>query len=98
MSATDARIGGGAIEHDVQVDRRRNRRFQLRECGANAIHGVDNVRARLPKNNDQDGGLAICEPSIADVFDRVLHIGDVAESTGAPSLYATIRRAVFIGA
>ena len=51
-----------------QVDRRRDLVLQLRQEGAHAVDGVDDIRARLTPDEEQDGGFAIDQTRIAHVF------------------------------
>ncbi len=44
---------------------------KLRQHGADAIHGVDDVGAGLPEDDDQDGGLAVGVTGVAQVFDGI---------------------------
>ena len=60
---------GGAVQNYADVNRRRNGRLEQRQRGAHPIHGRDDVRARLPEDDDQDGGLAAGQPDVADVLD-----------------------------
>ena len=46
-----------AVEYDIDIDRRRNGRLKKRQSGAHAIHGRDDVGARLPKHNIRTAGL-----------------------------------------
>ncbi len=59
----------GAVENHIHVDRRRNGRPKQRQSGTHPIHGRDDVRARLPEHDNQDGGLASGQSDIADVGD-----------------------------
>ncbi len=43
------------------------------------INRADNVRARLSVEDNQDGRLAICKTSIAEVLDRIHHVTDIGE-------------------
>ena len=56
-------------------------------CGskrANTIHGVDDVGAGLPEDNDQHGGFAVRQTRIAQVLDGVLHVGDIGKPNRPP--------------
>ena len=73
----------------VEVDRRRDRRLQLRQQRADAVDGLDDVGARLAEDDRcSTAGLPLASPALRTVLDRVAHVGDV----GQPH-----RRAVAVG-
>ena len=57
------------VKNDIDINRRRDGRLKQRQSGAHPIHGRDDVRARLPEDNNQNGGLASRQSDIADVGD-----------------------------
>src|SRR4029079_15481995 len=74
--------GGGAVEHRLEVDRRRDGGLQLREQNAHAVYGADDVRAGLAKKNEGDGGLAVDRPRTIDVLDGIPHVRHLGEDDG----------------
>src|SRR5467141_4295141 len=63
----------GTIDGIHQGHGRRDRGLQLRQDGAHAVDRVDDIGARLPPDEQQDGGFAIDHTVIADVFGGVDH-------------------------
>src|SRR4029077_20757934 len=70
------------------VDVGGDRGLERWDQGRNAIDGVYDVGARLAVEDDEHGGLAVGEPEVTDVLDRVLNFRDVRE---------THRRTVTVG-
>ena len=57
----------------------RNGGVELRQHGANAVHGIDNVGARLAEDDHQHGRLAVGVSGVAEVFHRIDHVADVGD-------------------
>ena len=70
---------GRAVEDYAEIDGGRDRSLQLRQGRADAIDGGDDVRARLAKDDDQHGRLAVGQSDVTNIFDRILHIGNVSQ-------------------
>ena len=81
-SLTDARIVVVLVHHGCELDTSRDFRLKLCECTANFIHRGDDVRARLAKNDEQDGGLAVGESGVANVGHGIGNLRDVAHAHG----------------
>ena len=77
-----------AVDGDRQVDIARQRRDQARQLGPDAVDGLDDVRARLARQDHRDAGLAIDQAGVSQVLDRIEDLGDVGEPD---------RRAVAVG-
>ena len=76
------------VDGHRQIDIARQRRDQARQLGPDAVDGLDDVRARLARQDHRDAGLAVDQTGVAQVLDRIEDLGDVAEPD---------RRAVAIG-
>ena len=85
-----------AVRDNCQFDSRRNRRLEIRHQSAHAIHGLDDVRAGLPENNDQNPGFAICQAEVVHVRHRVLHIRHVSQSHRGAVMIGDYQRAVLV--
>ena len=53
--------------------------FELGQGRLDAIDRVDDVRARLARNDHQDGSFPVHQPARAYILHRVLHVGDVRQ-------------------
>jgi len=80
--------GRRTVDRQSDVDGRRNRRPQLGYQPLHQIEGTDDVGARLPVENDQDGWFAVRETCVTEILDRVGHVTDVGEMN---------RRAISVG-
>ena len=89
--------GGGTVEHDGEVDRGGDRGVQLWQRSVNSIDRVDDVRARLAKDDDQDGRLAVDHPCRANIFDRVAHPCDIGKLDHGAVVVANDQRLVVLG-
>ena len=63
--------GRGAVEHDLQLDGRRDGSLQRGEDLQDVVDGADDVGAGSFEDDDEDGGLAVEEAAGVDVFDAV---------------------------
>ncbi len=66
---------GGRQEFDIAW----HRRLEMRQFGLHALDRIDNVGARLTKNDRENGLLAVGKAHIAHVLDRIHHASDVGE-------------------
>ena len=57
------------VQHDREIDRRRDRGFQLRHSCADAVNCVDDIRARLAEDDDQSARFSICQSRRSQVLD-----------------------------
>src|SRR5208337_736196 len=67
-----------AVHHDFRVYGGRDGSLECGYGGTDAIHGVNDVRARLTEDKDEDAGLAVDEAGSAHVFRGVLDLRDIA--------------------
>ena len=52
-------------------------------CGSereHPVHGVDDVGAGLAEDDDQHGRLAVDQPGVAQVLDRIAHLRDIGQT------------------
>ncbi len=89
--------GGGAVEHDVEVDRGGNGRAQLRQERTDAVDGADDVRSRLPEEDEGDGRFAIDRSGTINVLDRVRHLGNLGENDRLAVARGDDEAAVLVG-
>src|SRR5258708_5621714 len=78
VSRTDA-DGGSLIHGHLQMDRLRDGGLELRDNGADTVHGADDVGARLAEDDYQNRRFAVRIARGTEVFHGVLctaHIGD----------------------
>ena len=68
-----------AVAQHLDLDRRRDRRLQLRQSGLDDIRCLDNVGARQFENRQQDRLLAIGKGREAGVFRCVYGAPDIAD-------------------
>ena len=78
-SNADARIVCVLSRTDLHVDRSRHRRFKRRQRCFHSIDGLDDVCARLPKDDQRNGRFAIEVTGSTNVLDRVPHARDVRQ-------------------
>ena len=71
---------GGAVGQSGKLDRGGQRSLELRQKVLDAIHHVDDVRARLPLNVDDHGGLVVFPSRQFDVFRAVNDVGHVHDA------------------
>ena len=71
--------------------------LQERQLRANAVHGLDDVGARLAEDDDDHGALAVQIAGGADVLHRVDHIGHVGEPHRRAVVIADDQRLVLVG-
>ena len=93
-SCSEPRIGG---VRSMTTERLIAPGMAASSCGSSCddpVDGLDDVRPRLAENDDHHGGLAVDEPRVADVFHRVLHVGDVGELHRRAGLIGNDQRAV----
>ena len=74
--------GLGLIHGDLQIDGGGNGGVNLRQHGADAVHGVDDVGARLAEDDDQHGRLAVGVAGVAHVFHGIDHVADIGDAHG----------------
>ena len=55
-------------------------RLELRQQRFDAVDRVDDVGVRLPADLDQHGRLAVGEPQVAHVFDRIDHAAQIRQA------------------
>ena len=60
----------------------RNRGFYLGEHGRDAVYRIDDVRAGLAEDDNQNGWLAVRVARTANVFHGILRPADVGNSYG----------------
>src|SRR5205823_5911219 len=68
-----------AVAQHLDLDRRRDRRLQLRQSGLDAIHGLDDVGPRQFENWQQNRLLAVGKGRQPSIFWRVYGTPDVAD-------------------
>ena len=68
-----------AVVGDDQIDARRDGRADLRQRRLDAVHRVDDVRARLLADDHEDRALAVGQAEVAHVLDTLAHRGDIPE-------------------
>ncbi len=93
-SSTDARMVVVRSRTIGQIDGGRNGGLQLRQQGADAIDGLDDVGAGLAEDDDQDGRLAVGEAGGANVFHRIGDVGDIGQAHRAAVLVSHDQRSV----
>ncbi len=59
------------IDGDVEIDVARQRGDQARQLGSNVVDRLDDVGARLARQNDRDPRLAVDKAGVAQVLDRI---------------------------
>ena len=69
-----ASVGG-----ERHVDRGRHRGEQVRQLRLDGVDGLDDVCAGLAKQQQDDAGLAVDEPLVAQILDGIGDVGDVGE-------------------
>ncbi len=74
--------GDGLVHRDGQVDGARDGGFQLRQSGADAVDGLNNVGAGLAEDDHQHGGLAVQITGLANVFHRIDRLAHIADAHG----------------
>ena len=87
--------GPGRVDNDVQFHRRRNRGLHLRQDRADPVDGLDDVRARLPEDDQDDRRLAVGESHRVDVFDGIGHLRDVTQAQRGAVCVVDEERPVF---
>ena len=70
----------GAVGGQRQVDIARHCRHQMRQLRLHSVDGIDDVGAGLAEQDDQHGRLAVGEPGVAQILDRILHVGDIGKA------------------
>src|SRR4029079_1567446 len=65
--------GAGGVDDDGDLDRGGDGGLELGQQGADAVHGLDDVPARLPEDDDDDRGLAVGEAAGSDVLHGIRH-------------------------
>ncbi len=78
------------------IDRRRDRRPQLRQQRVDAVDGVDDVGAGLAVDDHQHRRLAVGEAGIAQVLDAVDDLADVGQADRRAVAVGDDQRAVFV--
>ncbi len=68
-----------AVAQDLDLDRWRDRRLQLRQSGLDAVHGLDDVGARQFENRQQNRLLAVGKGRETGIFRCVDGAADVAD-------------------
>ena len=86
-----------AVEHDGEIDRGGNRSLQRRKFRIDAVHRINDVRTGLPGNDEQNGRFPVHEASGANVFDRILDVGDIRKFDGRAIVIADDERLVVFG-
>ena len=76
------------IDGDREVDVAGQRGDQARQLRSNVVDGLDDVGARLARQDHRDAGLAVDEAGVAQVLDEIDDLGDVGEPD---------RRAIAVG-
>ena len=71
--------------------------LQLRQHGADAVHGVDDVGARLAEDDHQHGRLAVGVAGIAQVFHRIHRVADIGDAHGGAVVIGDHQRLVVDG-
>src|SRR5208283_611644 len=89
--------GLGAVDHDFRVDGGRDGGSQCRNRGADTIHGIDDVGARLTENDDENRGLPVDEAGSAYVLRGILDVGDIGQLHGSAVVVADHQRHVVYG-
>ena len=62
-----------------------------------AVHRIDDVGARLAKDDEENGGFAIHQSGGADILDGVVHLGDIAQDDRGAIVIAHDQRLVIFG-
>ncbi len=78
----------GAVDREIDIHRRRDRRTQNRHQRLHPFDHPDDVGARLPVHDHHDRELAVGEAQIAQILHRIEHVADIGQAH---------RRAVAIG-
>ena len=79
VSFSEARIVVVRSDALVMVHVVRHGGRDRRQGRAYAVHRVDDVGAGLAEDDDQHRGLAVRQALVAQILDRVLHVGDVGQ-------------------
>ena len=87
----------GAVERDFGLDRGRDGRRERREQRLDAVDGLDDVRAGLSSDDDDDRARTVCPTGDAPVLDVVEDVGDVPESDGRSVVVREHERLVGLG-
>ena len=96
-SRTDGTDRRGAVEHDDHIDPRGNRRLQRRKRLADTVDGVDDIGVGLPEDLHRDARFAVDKTGGANVFDRILDVGDIGQFDGCAVVISDDQRLVIIG-
>ena len=67
----------GSIEHVRYDHRRRNGSLQRRDRRPNALHRINNICARLPRDDQQHGRLTVHKSCRSDVLHRILDVRNI---------------------
>ena len=71
-----------AVHGGEQVDVPRHGRQQMRDRRLHAVHGIDDVGAGLAKHDRQNRRLALRNPGVSEVFDRIQDVCHVGQPHG----------------
>ena len=75
LGVVHGRADGDRLVHGhLHIDRMRNRGLNLRKDRLDAIHRIDDVRAGLAEDDDQNGWLAVRVAGITKVFHGILRL------------------------
>ena len=97
MSFTDARTTTVRSIATVRVMAGEMEDCRIWQDRANAIHGVNNVGARLAENRDQDAGLAIGQADVANIGNRIEDVAYIADADRPTVVIGDDQRPVFVG-
>src|SRR6266849_4812902 len=89
--------GGGAVDGDIQMERRRDGGAERGDDGHDAVDGLDHVCAGLTEDGDDDAGFSVGKAEIASVLDGVNHFRDVAQAYGSALMAGDNEWLVFVG-
>ena len=87
----------GPVEDDLHVDRGRHGRLERRQRCFHSIDSLDDICARLAKNNQWNGSFAIEVTGGANVLDRIAHACDVRQPYGRAISIRYDQRLIVLG-
>ena len=88
---------GGSVRDDAHVHRSRDGGLETWENVFDPPHRLDHIGARLFVEDQQDGGLAILSPKIANILHRIHHAGDITQTQNLSRVIGQNQLRVFFG-
>ncbi|MNF85214.1 hypothetical protein D3C84_676020 [compost metagenome] len=89
--------GLGPVDQHLDLHRGRQHRLQRRQRGLDAVHGLDDVGARLAENHQVDARLRARPRLHVGIFRTINDFGDILEVNRGAVLVGNDQLAVFVG-